>query len=389
MQNQKKLTGGRSMVEMLGVLAVIGVLSIGGVMGFRRAMDTHHVNNLMNDVSLLGMAVATRDQTVFNADCHNYEEASFTIPREFATCTATYGSDDLVVLTVTYNDQMPDRVIHMIENRCTQGIYVSTGATQFTVGSHGWDCELAAMERKEGEEQEDPSEWECTTADECGFLAECKNHHCSYCDTNSIGTLSLECCNQLAFITQEYYESAMVEWKDGKCFLTEGNEEWACSAHANIYDEDCLCQTNTVTKYVKTGTNSYMHTPYCCGENETQAACCAAVGGTWCAVNGMCYDENTANKCNNACVPHTLIQSCSCSWNIEIEKPDTHQHVGYYCCDQVNDDYASCCRAAGGSWSGESAWDYTGTCYSEAVKQDGSCINVIGYGYGGGGGEIH
>ena len=30
---------GRSMVEMLGVLAIIGVLSVGGIAGYRTAME--------------------------------------------------------------------------------------------------------------------------------------------------------------------------------------------------------------------------------------------------------------------------------------------------------------------------------------------------------------
>ncbi len=43
---------GRSMVEMLGVLAIIGVLSIGALNGFRYAMDKTKVNTILYDVSL-------------------------------------------------------------------------------------------------------------------------------------------------------------------------------------------------------------------------------------------------------------------------------------------------------------------------------------------------
>ena len=42
---------GRSMVEMLGVLAIIGVLSVGGIAAFSAAMDTHHVNEILYDIS--------------------------------------------------------------------------------------------------------------------------------------------------------------------------------------------------------------------------------------------------------------------------------------------------------------------------------------------------
>ncbi|MBR6674499.1 MAG: hypothetical protein IKL32_01090 [Alphaproteobacteria bacterium] len=43
---------GRSMVEMLGTLAIIGVLSIGGIMGYSYGMDKYHANQTINDVNL-------------------------------------------------------------------------------------------------------------------------------------------------------------------------------------------------------------------------------------------------------------------------------------------------------------------------------------------------
>ena len=46
--NQKKTENGRSMVEMLGVLAVIGVLSIGGIAGYRMAMKKNIENDFAN-----------------------------------------------------------------------------------------------------------------------------------------------------------------------------------------------------------------------------------------------------------------------------------------------------------------------------------------------------
>ncbi len=46
---------GRSMVEMLGVLAVIGVLSIGGIMGYSYGMDKYRANETINDINLRGI----------------------------------------------------------------------------------------------------------------------------------------------------------------------------------------------------------------------------------------------------------------------------------------------------------------------------------------------
>ena len=40
---------GRSMIEMLGVLAIIGVLSVGGIAGYSKAMEKWKVNKLIGE----------------------------------------------------------------------------------------------------------------------------------------------------------------------------------------------------------------------------------------------------------------------------------------------------------------------------------------------------
>lgn len=42
---------GRSMIEMLGVLAIIGVLSIGGIAGYSKAMGKHRVNKTIDQIT--------------------------------------------------------------------------------------------------------------------------------------------------------------------------------------------------------------------------------------------------------------------------------------------------------------------------------------------------
>ena len=44
---KKSSENGRSMIEMLGVLAIVGVLSIGGIIEYKRAMEKNQVNVLM------------------------------------------------------------------------------------------------------------------------------------------------------------------------------------------------------------------------------------------------------------------------------------------------------------------------------------------------------
>ncbi len=46
--NFKKSQSGRSMVEMLGVLAIIGVLSVGGIAGYSLSMRRHRANSVVD-----------------------------------------------------------------------------------------------------------------------------------------------------------------------------------------------------------------------------------------------------------------------------------------------------------------------------------------------------
>ena len=62
MLNKKSKTNeqGRSMVEMLGVLAIIGVLSVGGIAGYTTAMNSHHANETVNQARRLAMLVSAQ-----------------------------------------------------------------------------------------------------------------------------------------------------------------------------------------------------------------------------------------------------------------------------------------------------------------------------------------
>ena len=69
MKNKLNETG-RSMVEMLGVLAVIGVLSVGGIMGYKYGMMKYRVNETVNELNMMAntygiqMQQMTEEQTM-------------------------------------------------------------------------------------------------------------------------------------------------------------------------------------------------------------------------------------------------------------------------------------------------------------------------------------
>ena len=59
---------GRSMIEMLGVLAIVGVLSVGGISGYSKAMNKYKVNKTIDQLS----TIVTNVQTIF-ATSRNYK----------------------------------------------------------------------------------------------------------------------------------------------------------------------------------------------------------------------------------------------------------------------------------------------------------------------------
>jgi Tfp pilus assembly protein PilE len=50
---------GRSMIEMLGVLAIVGVLSVGGIAGYSKAMDKYKTNQLIAQITEVVIGVRT------------------------------------------------------------------------------------------------------------------------------------------------------------------------------------------------------------------------------------------------------------------------------------------------------------------------------------------
>ena len=64
MKRTIKSESGRSMVEMLGVLAIIGVLSIGGIAGYTMAMNRFRANEAIDIANKYASLVFAQNQTL-------------------------------------------------------------------------------------------------------------------------------------------------------------------------------------------------------------------------------------------------------------------------------------------------------------------------------------
>ena len=84
---------GRSMVEMLGVLAIIGVLSVGGIAGYSKAMNKFKINKTTDQVSMLVANIRTIYSTQGNYDgLDNANAISFGVIPNDMIKTSTDGS---------------------------------------------------------------------------------------------------------------------------------------------------------------------------------------------------------------------------------------------------------------------------------------------------------
>ena len=113
-----KTQSGRSMIEMLGVLAIIGVLSIGGLAGYTRAMNANAANNIVDYMNRCAMIVQERDSlaapVAVNNDCNaNYNMEAMD---GVAVTVTAYNAGQNVTLTAA-GDGVTAGVTQNIQNK--------------------------------------------------------------------------------------------------------------------------------------------------------------------------------------------------------------------------------------------------------------------------------
>ena len=61
---QRKNQSGRTMVEMLAVLAVIGVLTVGAIAGLSQAMDKYRLSKTHDDILYINQSIVEDRKSV-------------------------------------------------------------------------------------------------------------------------------------------------------------------------------------------------------------------------------------------------------------------------------------------------------------------------------------
>ena len=126
-QDDRNNESGRSMVEMLGVLAIIGVLSVGGIAGYTTAMRSHRANEIVNACSLLYVVANTKNES----DDVTYESAFGSLPTgvselKYNNGTITAKITDAAVCTEVKN-KLGDKVSGDCATSSTSTLSVTLG----------------------------------------------------------------------------------------------------------------------------------------------------------------------------------------------------------------------------------------------------------------------
>ena len=111
-QYDRRVECGRSMVEMLGTLAIIGVLSIGGIAGYSYGMDKYRANEALKDVNLRVIDLLTQASqgrpALSLAEWEN-EDSIY----DFANPTYVEG-ENLIAFDVGTTKKLPKSVCQMV-----------------------------------------------------------------------------------------------------------------------------------------------------------------------------------------------------------------------------------------------------------------------------------
>ena len=122
----KNLQNGRSMIEMLGVLAIIGVLSIGGLAGYTMAMNRHRANTIAEYVSRCAVVAQTQKATgVVTGDCSDDTLLNEPLPAGISAATVS-GDLDNTAIALTWDNNASG----------TKTAFINRYSTSATVNPH-------------------------------------------------------------------------------------------------------------------------------------------------------------------------------------------------------------------------------------------------------------
>ena len=390
-----KMENGRSMVEMLSVLAVAGVLSIGGVAGYRYAIDKMNANDIINEVKKRAVTASQQRILGQNINLSEYGDNGRIKGIHAVTATNDYAGDKgFFALTVS---NVPQRVCDEILKQ-DWAMPVETAVGEFiveddTVCDAGDNEMLFAFHntldssRVPGEENGDESDLEpceegkyrdpttgkCVVNKNCGedeFLADIqesgeyqeKCYPCSY-EASNVEDVPMEACTKC---------SNRVLTEEGLCLLACGENEFRDNVHHCISCSDNNVYYASATECAKcddTDTPRYRTSSgYCalpCDEGyfaNTYGTCIS------CSNSGVASSVTAEEcaKCDNTDFPRYLTDRGDCALTS---------------CDSgdIVDEYGSC-HSCSYHYTISTSSEECAKCDNRILSSGGKCAKICGSG---------
>ena len=241
---------GRSMVEMLGVLAVMGVLSVGGVAMYTNAMNKHKANEILNEASKRAVMVAAQAMTGKTGEISLSEFGSNTVSG--VTFSKAEIKDNHIVLTLSgsgladicaqlKNATGDNTVMKITKDDCSELTFnadMSVGSSSGTGNESGTTTPAC-----------DPA---------CSGGKECVNGTCECPDDEPIWNVSEQKCEMKEICgTKEIFENSNSVGFDSY-YVPALNicqpELWCEDAYANIDSDTYTCLCPKYAQKLGTGT---------------------------------------------------------------------------------------------------------------------------------------
>ncbi len=205
---------GRSMVEMLGTLAIMGVLSIGGISGYTTAMNNHKANEALNDAKRLAMMISSERMLGKTGvlDSKEYEKGLYTFSQ----------GDDQGKIVLTVQD-IPSGVANKLNKmkddlQIADIIIVNNNVTFEFMNDLSGKPSVVGTDQNQGEQgQSENGEQQGTDPCDniiCQHNGQCSNGVCDCTGTGYTGTYcetptSYDCTSPNGMLGDEWYESSV------------------------------------------------------------------------------------------------------------------------------------------------------------------------------------
>ena len=252
----KKLNYGRSMIEMLGILALIGMLSVVSVYVFQKAMTKNRTNQLLEDMRLAGMVVldGLMDKLTVN---------EIPIKGQFEqqtpyTFTAALEEDNLNTFAVVADGVPFDVCVSIKDKKPNWAEAITVNGVEETCH----ESENNFVSFFFNDELIDIIHDYCQNDSDCGECGKCNNRRCSYGFKNRSGKCYRcdDATAQIADVDQDECghckDRMWSTYNGGRCVkcINQTNSSWI----GNVPKEECMkCPHQSFTERGATGICTY------------------------------------------------------------------------------------------------------------------------------------